>query len=265
MKNNGIEYNNLVKECFDVIIQNDTSLRESIEYICHGTKCKIENRQFDVLYKVTNSIFSHYIAIEAKDETSKINVGVVDGFVTKCDDKNIAFRYIVSRHSFQKGCEEIAKKHNIKLIELDKLNSKHLELFDKDDIDKKTTEIFNTIKVLSKINIVQPDEREIDGNKMSIYPIFHDKAEDKKFTECMKNCNLNNLCIRQKDEAIARKINIFFQHLSTCDIIKEDVIKTEIVDGNEIITKKSSNYIQIYIKFITCYNFSCEKLCGRRL
>ena len=106
------EFESITKECIEIICGS------GVEFICSGENCKINKRQFDVLFKYRNSLKDAKIAIECKHWNKKVGIGAVDAFTTKCLHCNIDSKFIISKKGFTKPAIEQAQKCNIELIEL---------------------------------------------------------------------------------------------------------------------------------------------------
>ncbi len=97
------DFENITKECIEIIC------KDTIEFVCSGRKCKINERQFDVLFKYKNPLKDAKIAIECKHWNKKVGIDEVDAFKTKCDFCNIDSKFIISKIGFTKPAIEQAK------------------------------------------------------------------------------------------------------------------------------------------------------------
>lgn len=106
------EFELITKQCIEIIC------KDNVEFICSGRNCKINKRQFDVLFRWKNPLKEAKIAIECKHWNKKVGISEIDAFTTKCLHCNIDSKFIISKIGFTKPAIEQAKKCNIELIQL---------------------------------------------------------------------------------------------------------------------------------------------------
>lgn len=79
-------------------------------------------REFDVL--ITGKVGSHvgYVGIEAKDWSDPVDVGIVEGFGSKCVDTGVHVRIIVSSSGFYEPALTKAQAYNIRCMTIDEVD-----------------------------------------------------------------------------------------------------------------------------------------------
>jgi hypothetical protein len=92
----------------------------------HGAKVvwndKINRRQFDVTVRFQYGMYSYLTVVECRDYGKSLSVDKIDAFVTKSRDAKAHKAIMVSSSGYQGGCIDVAKKHNIELFTLEKIN-----------------------------------------------------------------------------------------------------------------------------------------------
>ncbi|MCK5601382.1 restriction endonuclease [Candidatus Pacearchaeota archaeon] len=81
---------------------------------------KISGRQFDVTMKFKYGLHDYLTVIECKNHASKIAVEKVDALVIKARDIKANKAIMVSSSGYQSGCFEVANRHGVKLLTLNK-------------------------------------------------------------------------------------------------------------------------------------------------
>lgn len=76
----------------------------------------INGRQFDVTIRFRQGLHQYLTVIECKDYA--VPVGEVEAFITKSQDVNAHKAVMASSSGFQSGAQEVARRHNITLIEV---------------------------------------------------------------------------------------------------------------------------------------------------
>ena len=83
---------------------------------------KIDGRQFDVTIRFKEGYYNFLTVIECKDYKNSVPVEKVEAFVTKAAGVHANKAILVTSSSFQKGCFEVAERHNIDLFTLKEIN-----------------------------------------------------------------------------------------------------------------------------------------------
>lgn len=83
---------------------------------------RINGRQFDVTIKFKEGFYNFLTVIECKDYKDSVPVEKVEAFVTKAAGVNANKAIFVTSSRFQKGCREVATRHNIGLYSLKEIN-----------------------------------------------------------------------------------------------------------------------------------------------
>lgn len=81
---------------------------------------KINGRQFDVTLRFKFGLHDYLTVIECKEYKDKIPIEKVEAFITKASDVNASKSVMVSSSGFQSGCLDVAARHGIKLLTLNK-------------------------------------------------------------------------------------------------------------------------------------------------
>lgn len=76
----------------------------------------INGRQFDVTIRFRRGFYDYLVVIECKDLSRSVPVGDVEAFVTKSRDAHAQQAIVASASGFQDGAEQVARRHNIILI-----------------------------------------------------------------------------------------------------------------------------------------------------
>lgn len=91
---------------------------------------KLDRRQFDVVMRFRVGSYDYLTVIECKDQNRAVSVEQVEAFITKSRDAGADKSVMVSRSGFQDGAVKVARRHNIDLFELSRLNAIPEELLD---------------------------------------------------------------------------------------------------------------------------------------
>ncbi len=80
----------------------------------------INGRQFDVTLRFKAGLYDYLTVIECKNYKDKVPVTKIDAFITKARDVNASNAVFVSSSGYQSGCFEVAARHGVKLLTLEK-------------------------------------------------------------------------------------------------------------------------------------------------
>lgn len=108
------------------MVSDDELLERIVAGICEATMNgaevqwseKIGGREFDVIVKFQNGPFTFLCLIEVRDKKHPIEVGEVEAFVTKANDKGANKIAIFSSSGFQSGCLDVAERHGVELYKI---------------------------------------------------------------------------------------------------------------------------------------------------
>ena len=111
VKNNGKEFNDLTAKVLEILSQGKGKVQKNIKL-----KGPDGLREVDVLYEEKNGLGRKVCTvIECKDYGRKIDVKIVDGFVSKCKDIHADVGVLISRRGFSRTAIQKAKRENIGL------------------------------------------------------------------------------------------------------------------------------------------------------
>src|ERR1700730_13796760 len=79
---------------------------------------KINGRQFAVTVRFKKGLYDYLTVVECKDYATPVPVGDVEAFVTKAKDAHANCAVIASPNGFQSGAQDVAAKHDMKLIQV---------------------------------------------------------------------------------------------------------------------------------------------------
>lgn len=204
MKNTGIEYEELIKQLFQSIAnQNNVhniNIRRNVvlEGKAGGT------HQIDVFWEFEHLEIIHKVVIEAKDYNSKVTQEKLFAFKSVLEDIPGQPRGIyVTKTGYQKGAKEFAEHHGIKLYEFRQPNEKDW----KGKVRDIHIDIEYSTPLIEKINFV------IDCEWLKIYCENNNisPSANYNFKECSESVflydeNDNKLC------SIQEKINRLIQN-----------------------------------------------------
>jgi len=78
----------------------------------------IEGRQFDVTIRFKKGFYEYLTVIECKYYERPVPIEKVEAFITKARDVHANSIVMASTSGFQSGAENVARKHNVKLIHI---------------------------------------------------------------------------------------------------------------------------------------------------
>ena len=89
-----------------------------IEIMCYGRNCKVDDYQFDVIFRQPNGLQYTTTAIECKYLKDTVGRGTVNEFSDKIQHVPIDKGIIISRMGFTPPAMEAARRRNIELVEM---------------------------------------------------------------------------------------------------------------------------------------------------
>jgi Restriction endonuclease len=79
---------------------------------------KIDGRQFDVTVRFKRGLYDYLTVVECRDYATPVPVSDVEAFVTKAKDARANCAVMASPNGFQSGAQDVAARHDMKLIQV---------------------------------------------------------------------------------------------------------------------------------------------------